>query len=161
MRFYDFDPGELADDNNPNLDMAVDPKAHWALRNIDRFPIEVNTADREMLLRIPGLGQTSADRIIAARRLGPVHWDHLRKLGVVMKRAQYFLTASGKFHGRLQPGSPFLRDVLSDLRDPEQLSLFDAPPALPEGPKSPQVALPAPALALPAPTLPSFHNLVG
>ena len=125
LRFYGFEVNELADDNNPHLDMAVDPKASWALRNIDKFPIEVNRADREMLLRIPGVGQISADRIIAARRLGPVKWDDLKKMGVVMKRAQYFLTAQGKFLGRLQPDSPFLREVMSDMRDPDQVSLHD------------------------------------
>ncbi|MCL2545782.1 MAG: putative DNA modification/repair radical SAM protein [Oscillospiraceae bacterium] len=141
FRFYGFEPSDLADDRHPNLDMAVDPKAAWALRNIHHFPIEINTADREMLMRIPGLGQISADRIIAARRLAPVQWDHLKKLGVVMKRAQYFLTAAGKFCGKLQPDSPFLRDVLSDLRDPEQTSMFDAPKALPAHEDAPKVII--------------------
>jgi putative DNA modification/repair radical SAM protein len=149
MRFYSFSPGELADEQNPNLDMRIDPKANWALRHINQFPVEVNTADRETLLRIPGMGQISADRIIAARRLGPVHWDHLNKMGVVMKRAQYFLTAAGKFHGRLQPDSPFLRDVLSDLRDPEQLSLYDKPLELTAGSGNAIPIAAVPSLAFP------------
>ncbi len=163
MRFYSFEPDELADAHNPNLDMAVDPKTAWALRHVDRFPVEVNTADRELLLRIPGVGQKSADRIIAARRYGPLRWESLRQLGVVMKRAQYFLTAGGRFHGRMQPDSPYLHDVLSDLRDPEQTSLFDKPatPLL----AAPTTVTPAPLpqqpklLQLPTPTV-QLHDLV-
>ena len=124
LRFYQFQVNELLSENNPNLDLAVDPKTNWALNNLHIFPIEVNRADREMLLRIPGLGPTSVDRIVHARRMGRVNWDDLRKMGAVLKRAQYFLTANGKFHGRLQPDSQFLHGALVQEPTQEQLSMF-------------------------------------
>ena len=76
----------------PMLDEAVDPKTSYALRNPHLFPIDVNTADFEWLLRVPGIGHKSARRIVAARRHGTVRWEHLRTMGVVLKRAQYFIT---------------------------------------------------------------------
>ena len=132
LRFYGFRAEELLDDQNPDFNPLVDPKCSWALAHLDFFPVEVNTADYETLLRIPGIGVTSAKRILAARRIGPLHTDDLKKLGVVMKRAQYFLTASH----RTVPGLLFTPDSLlqnlisaerSSLPQPQfqQLSLFD------------------------------------
>jgi putative DNA modification/repair radical SAM protein len=99
IRYYGFDCGELVDDEHPNLDQAFDPKTGWALRHLDRFPVEVNTADHEQLLRIPGIGVRSAERILALRRVKRVRFDDLKKLSVVIKRAKYFLTADGRYHG--------------------------------------------------------------
>ena len=99
LQLYGFTPEEIAPADAPNLVNDFDPKAAWALRNLRLFPIEVNTADYEMLLRIPGIGQTYARRILAARRQCRVTHDVLRQLGVSMKRSQYFLTADGKFAG--------------------------------------------------------------
>ncbi|MCL2747671.1 MAG: putative DNA modification/repair radical SAM protein [Oscillospiraceae bacterium] len=142
MRFYSFEPEEILSDASPLLDPQIDPKCAWALRHPEFFPVEVNAASYETLLRVPGLGVISAKRIIAARRLGPIALEDLRKLGVVMKRASYFLTASGKFGGRMQPGNPFLRHALIERDDGAQLSLFH-----PAGLALPGAIQPAPALA--------------
>lgn len=99
LRFYGFTADEMFTDDNPNLDLELDPKITWALRNIQRFPIEVNKASLDELLRIPGLGTTSALRIIRQRKVSSVKYDDLKKMGVVLKRAKYFLTCSGKYYG--------------------------------------------------------------
>ena len=123
---------ELLDEQAPSFDPRLDPKCCWALRHPEFFPVEVNRADYEALLRVPGLGVVSARRILTARRTGPLRLENLPKLGVVMKRAQYFLTANG----RMADGLRFTQDSLlrnliaveqSLLPQPEmrQLSLFD------------------------------------
>ena len=124
MRFYYFDPDELLDELNPMLQLDVDPKCDWALRHPEQFPIEVNTAPLRQLLRIPGVGVTSAKRIIEARRMSGLRLDDLRKLGVVMKRAQFFLTANGKFGGILEPGHHMLRAHMVDGTGMAQMSMF-------------------------------------
>ena len=132
LRFYGFRAEELLDEETQDFDTRVDPKCSWALAHLDAFPVEVNTAAYETLLRIPGVGVTSARRIRSARRVGPLHIDGLRKLGVVMKRAQYFLTASGKMAEglRFTPDS-VLRGLIAAERpslpqqEMVQLSLFD------------------------------------
>ncbi|WP_022824159.1 putative DNA modification/repair radical SAM protein [Hymenobacter norwichensis] len=96
MRFYGFQADEILDPAHPFLDLEVDPKLAWALRNRHVFPIDVNTADFEMILRIPGVGARSAKRIVAARRFAPITLDHLHKFGVVLKRAKFFLTCRGQ-----------------------------------------------------------------
>lgn len=96
LRFYGFRAEELLDEKNPDFNPLVDPKCSWALAHLDFFPVEVNTADYEALLRIPGVGVISARRILSARRARRLRPEDLGKMGVVMKRAQYFLTASGK-----------------------------------------------------------------
>ncbi len=96
LRFYGFHASELLDADSPDFDPRLDPKCCWALRHPEWFPVEVNRADYEALLRVPGVGVVSAKRILVARRAGPLRADDLRKLGVVMKRAQYFLTCSGR-----------------------------------------------------------------
>ena len=135
LRFYGFRAEELLDEEHPEFDSRVDPKCFWALTHLDFFPVEVNTADYETLLRIPGVGVRSARRILAARRSGQLHVDDLKKLGVVMKRAQYFLTASGKMPDglRFTPDS-LLRGLIAAERpllpqqEAVQLSLFDEVP---------------------------------
>ena len=132
LRFYGFRAEELLDEDHPAFDTEVDPKCSWALAHLDFFPVEVNRADRESLLRVPGVGVLSARRILAARRAGPLHIEDLKKLGVVMKRAQYFLTASGRMAEglRFTPDS-LLRSLIAAERpllpqqEGEQLSLFD------------------------------------
>jgi len=134
LRFYGFRAEELLDEGNPDFDPRVDPKCSWALAHLNFFPVEVNTADYESLLRIPGVGIVSARRILSARRTGPLHMENLPKLGVVMKRAQYFLTASGKTADglRFTPDS-LLRGLIAAehplLPQPpmEQLSLTGRP----------------------------------
>jgi putative DNA modification/repair radical SAM protein len=142
MRFYDFTPDELLDEAAPHLDTALDPKALWAIRHPEFFPVEVNSRRYEDLLRVPGLGIKSAQRIAEARRNGKLRWEHLRKLGVVMKRAQYFVTAQGQYEGRLPVGSPFLREVLAERAQMPQLSMFS-------GGESPALPLSAPLDRLP------------
>lgn len=99
LRYYGFKANELLDEQNPNFDINLDPKAFWALNNLDKFPLEVNNAPYETLLRVPGIGVTSALRIIKSRRLCNLSYDNLKKIGVVLKRARYFITCSGKFYG--------------------------------------------------------------
>ena len=134
LRFYGFRAEELLDAQHPDFNPLVDPKCSWALAHLDFFPVEVNTADYEALLRIPGVGVTSAKRILVARRAGRLRVEDLRKMGVVMKRAQYFLTASGKrAEGLLFTPDSLLRNLIAAERpllpgaEPLQLSLFDAP----------------------------------
>ncbi|MDL2278314.1 putative DNA modification/repair radical SAM protein [Parabacteroides sp. OttesenSCG-928-G07] len=92
LRFYQFKVDEIVDDAYPDLDLEIDPKLAWALRHPEFFPVDVNTADYEMLLRIPGLGVKSAQQIITARRYSKLGEYQLKKIGVVMKKARYFIT---------------------------------------------------------------------
>ena len=96
MRFYGFQAEEIVSEANPFLSDEVDPKALWAMRNMHLFPIEINTCDFETILRVPGIGRTSALRIVGARRNGPLDFDDLKRIGVVLKRARYFITCRGK-----------------------------------------------------------------
>ncbi|MDD4797842.1 MAG: putative DNA modification/repair radical SAM protein, partial [Eubacteriales bacterium] len=96
MRFYGFDAEEILDDATPQLDDTLDPKCAWALRNPQFFPIDVARAPLETLLRVPGIGPVSARRIVSARRYGGLTLEDVRRCGVVMKRAQYFITCRGK-----------------------------------------------------------------
>ena len=131
LRFYHFRAEELLDEDHPNFNPLLDPKCCWALNHPAFFPVEVNTADYEVLLRVPGIGVTSARRILTARRVGPLGFDGLKKLGVVLKRAQYFLTCSGRALEGLRVGPQGALRHLAALEArttpeqlPEQLSLF-------------------------------------
>jgi putative DNA modification/repair radical SAM protein len=168
MRFYDFTPDELLSEADPLLDSTLDPKCAWALRHPEQFPVEANSAPYETLLRVPGVGVVSARRIVTARRQSVLRLEDLHRLGVVMKRARYFLTARGVFGGSMLPGSPFLREALVERSDDGQLSLFAPPPApgpaLPPAPDKSAATL-APALAAgvdkpSAHSLPLTHDLV-
>ncbi|HPE15927.1 MAG TPA: putative DNA modification/repair radical SAM protein, partial [Oscillospiraceae bacterium] len=140
LRYYGFDASELLDEAHPDFDPALDPKACWALRHPSFFPVEANRADLEALLRVPGIGRVSARRILTARRLGPLRFEDLKRLGVVLKRAQYFLTCAGKCMAGLRLGPETARRGLlleergSLLPAPafEQLCLFAAPGAAPD-----------------------------
>ncbi|MDR0811690.1 MAG: putative DNA modification/repair radical SAM protein [Paludibacter sp.] len=94
MRFYGFGVDEIVNEQHPNLELEIDPKLSWALRNPQHFPINVNTADYEMILRVPGIGVKSAQLIVSSRRFGRLTSDNLKKIGVVMKRAKYFITCN-------------------------------------------------------------------
>ncbi|MCI8537787.1 MAG: putative DNA modification/repair radical SAM protein [Oscillospiraceae bacterium] len=131
LRYYHFKAEELLDEQNPNFDPRVDPKCSWALQHMDFFPVEVNRADYETLLRVPGVGVTSARRILEVRRWHSLDFSGLKKLGVVLKRAQFFLTCSGKMAEGLRINSDgVLRHLVALERpalagpEPEQLSLF-------------------------------------
>ncbi|HHV30443.1 putative DNA modification/repair radical SAM protein [Acetivibrio mesophilus] len=97
LRFYGFSADELLDERNPDFDPQLDPKANWAVNNISLFPVEVNRADYEMLLRVPGIGVRSAKKIIMARKVKSLCFEDLKKLGVVLKRARFFITCKGKY----------------------------------------------------------------
>ena len=131
LRFYGFRAEELLEPDRPDFDTRVDPKCSWALRHLDFFPVEVNRADYEALLRVPGVGVVSARRILVSRRVRRLRIEDLPKLGVVMKRAQYFLTASGRMAEGLQfTQDSLLRNLIAAERPAlpqavfEQLSLF-------------------------------------
>jgi putative DNA modification/repair radical SAM protein len=94
MRFYQFKVDEIVNEKHPNLELEIDPKLSWALRNPHYFPVNINTADYEMILRIPGIGVKSAKLIVTSRRFGRLNSGQLKKMGVVMKRAQYFITCN-------------------------------------------------------------------
>ena len=96
LRFYDFKVHELLTVDRPNFNTAIDPKADWAVRHLEIFPVEINRADYKLLLRIPGVGVKSARRIVSARRFGSLTFEDLKKIGVVLKRALYFITCNGR-----------------------------------------------------------------
>ncbi|EOR95673.1 Biotin synthase related domain containing protein [Arcticibacter svalbardensis MN12-7] len=94
MRFYGFHVKELLNTETPHLDLDIDPKLSWALRNPNQFPIDINKADLQMILRIPGIGVQSAQKIVSARRFQRLNWENLKKLGVALNRAKYFITCN-------------------------------------------------------------------
>tara|TARA_R110000764_G_scaffold219818_1_gene307620 strand:+ start:27572 stop:28834 length:1263 start_codon:yes stop_codon:yes gene_type:complete len=100
LRFYGFSVGEILNSQHPNLDMDVDPKLSWALRNLHHFPVNVNTADKRLLARIPGIGMHSVDKIVKARKFRKLNWDHLKKIGVALNRAQYFMVCESRYWER-------------------------------------------------------------
>ncbi len=109
LRFYGFDVDEIIDEQHPFLDPAVDPKANWALNHLDFFPVEVNTATYEELLRVPGIGVRGAKLIMKARKTSVLKENELRKLGIAFKRARYFITCNGNWYGQ---GVEFEYDAL-------------------------------------------------
>jgi predicted DNA-binding helix-hairpin-helix protein len=92
MRFYGFDVREIVDAENPHLDMDIDPKLGWALRNLHLFPININKADEGLIMRVPGIGVASAKKIAGARKFARLTWEHLKKIGLAYNRAKYFIT---------------------------------------------------------------------
>lgn len=130
LRFYGFSADELLDGDAPWFDLQLDPKACWALRHRDFFPVDINRADKAALLRVPGIGLRSAQRIVQARRVGPLRLDDLKGLGVVLKRARYFISLSGRCPADLDPQSARLAQRLlphpGQSPPPQQLELFSA-----------------------------------
>ena len=134
LRFYGFTAEEILDDAHPDFNPQLDPKCNWAVNNPEEFPVEVNRAPYEKLLRVPGIGVTSAKRILRARRTAKLDFDGLKRLGVVLKRANYFITCQGKSISRICTDNPaVLAGILRDRglpqggfqpEMPEQLSLF-------------------------------------
>lgn len=151
LRFYHFSAGELLSESEPNFSPYLDPKCGWALRNRHCFPVDVNTAPRAALLRVPGIGPKSADRICIARRNGRLGLDELRRIGVVLKRAQYFIVCRG-FTGARGAGRQAVAQALLDPKafetGCEQMSFLAAP-----GQSAPALSVPAaPLLAGPGQT---------
>lgn len=133
LRFYGFRADELLDDQHPNFDPMLDPKCYWAITHPEQFPVEIMTADLGRLLRVPGIGPTGARRILSARRTGLLQFDDLKKMGIVLKRAQFFILCGG----RMREGLHFTADTLAfqlqavergslPASAAQQLSLFDA-----------------------------------
>ncbi len=130
LRFYGFDVEELVPAAE-NLPLEFDPKCAWALRNMHLFPVEVNRAPLEMLLRVPGIGARSAQKILSARRYTALTFEHLQKMRVVLKRARHFITAGGKFYGAKNEFS--VRGLLAAgeaQKNARQLSMFESGTAL-------------------------------
>lgn len=137
LRFYGFKADELLDTARPNFNMIMDPKCDWAIRHLEHFPVEVNTADYQMLLRVPGIGVQSARRICRARRFASLDFDDLKKLGIVLKRAVYFITCRGRQFYPIKIDEDYITRNMIDFKDKlppairevadsyRQLSLFD------------------------------------
>ena len=135
LRFYHFEAEELLDEENQNFNVYLDPKCCWALRHLESFPVEINRADYYTLLRVPGIGYKSAGRIVKARRWGRIDFEDLKKMGVVLKRALYFITCSGKMMYPVRMDEDTITRNLLNTKErlPEgadgmtfrQLSLFD------------------------------------
>lgn len=117
MRFYNFQVNEIVNENYPTLDMELDPKASWALRHPEFFPVDVNTAPYESILRIPGVGVLSAKKIITARKYGKLNREQLQKIGVVMKRAKYFIVNKELLMSTVNEIRPeYIRKILTDKK---------------------------------------------
>lgn len=117
MRFYQFRADEIITKENPNLNVSVDPKCNWALYHLDSFPVEVEKADYHTLLRVPGIGVKSARRIIMARRRGTLDFNALKKFGVVLKRAMYFITCHGHMMVPIRLNRTFILANLLGLKE--------------------------------------------
>ncbi|MDR6969447.1 putative DNA modification/repair radical SAM protein [Flavobacterium arsenatis] len=131
MRFYGFDVHEILNVKNPYLDVDIDPKLSWALRNMEQFPIDINTADYKMILRVPGIGVGSANKIVQARKFGKLRSDQLKKIGIAYNRAKYFIRCADSVFQLNTPEAFTVKNlILSEsnskyLKVPQnQLSLF-------------------------------------
>ena len=135
LRFYGFRADELLDEKRPNFNVLLDPKEDWALRHLEFFPVEINRADYQVLLRVPGIGVKSAQRIVKARRNGNLRFEDLKRIGVVLKRALYFITCSGHMMYKTKIEEDYITRNLLAVKEKlpaeaggmtyRQLSLFD------------------------------------
>ena len=135
MRFYGFGAGELLSEKQPNFNVLLDPKADWALRHLEQFPVEINRAEYSMLLRVPGIGVKGAQKIMKARRGTILTFEHLKKLNISLKRALYFVTCNGKMMYRTKLEEDYITRNLLTVKERlpfdadgvtyKQLSLFD------------------------------------
>ena len=132
MRFYGFEVHEILNNEHPNLDLEIDPKLGWALRNLEYFPVDVNKAEKRMLARVPGLGMKSVYKILQARRFRSLNWEHLQRMGVALNRAKYFLICGSRDFERRDLTGPQLKSLLLQNSTSKyqkvlspQLNLFD------------------------------------
>ena len=127
LRFYDFKADEILDEKDPFVDPLLDPKTNWAIKNPHFFPIEINKATYKELLKVPGIGVTSAKRIVMTRKYSTIRYEHLKKLGIVIKRAKYFIVVNGEFLGFKKENPELLRNTLMEKEKmvTEQLRLFN------------------------------------
>jgi len=128
MRFYGFKVEEIVDDAFPDLDLEMDPKSSFALRNLDLFPVDINKADYHQILRVPGIGVKSAKKIVSARKFTKLREEHLKKIGVIWKRAQYFINCQGMTNQLITKPTELIANQLKPARlqkkNTNQLSLF-------------------------------------
>ncbi|TVZ14398.1 putative DNA modification/repair radical SAM protein [Maribacter sp. MAR_2009_72] len=132
LRFYGFSVNEILDADNPNLDMDIDPKLMWALRNLNFFPVDINKADKHILARIPGVGMGSVNKILNGRKFRKLNWDHLKKMGVALNRAKFFIICNSTDWERrdldaIRIRSMILQNLKSKFKNQytNQLSLFN------------------------------------
>ena len=127
LRFYEFKADEILNEKDPFVDPLLDPKTNWAIKNFHFFPIEINKASYRELLRVPGIGVTSAKRIVMTRKYSTIRYEHLKKLGIVIKRAKYFITVNGEFLGFKKENPELIRNALMEKEKMlvEQLKLFN------------------------------------
>ncbi|MHB9344159.1 putative DNA modification/repair radical SAM protein [Fusobacterium polymorphum] len=127
LRFYDFRANEILNEKDAFVDPFIDPKTNWAIKNFKLFPIEINKASYKELLRVPGIGVTSAKRIVMTRKYSTIRYEHLKKLGIVIKRAKYFITVNGEFLGFKKENPELIRKTLMEKEKMlvEQLKLFN------------------------------------
>jgi len=127
LRFYEFKADEILNEKDPFVDPLLDPKTNWAIKNFHFFPIEINKASYRELLRVPGIGVTSAKRIVMTRKYSTIRYEHLKKLGIVIKRAKYFITVNGEFLGFKKENPELIRNALMEKGKmvAEQLKLFN------------------------------------
>ncbi len=135
LRYYGFGAAELLSEQRPNFNIFLDPKCDWAVRHLEQFPVEINRADYQTLLRVPGIGVKSARRIVGARKSASLNFDDLKKIGVVLKRALYFITCSGRMMYRTKLEEDYIVRNMIDAKENfpftkdgmtyRQLSLFD------------------------------------
>lgn len=128
LRFYNFRADEILNEKDPFVDPFLDPKTNWAIKNSHLFPIEINKASYKELLRVPGIGVTSAKRIVMTRKYSTIRYEHLKKLGVVIKRAKYFITVNEEFLGFKKENPELIRNAIMEKEKlvAEQLKLFNA-----------------------------------
>ena len=135
LRFYGFEASELLDEKRPFFNVLLDPKEDWAVRHLEQFPVEINSAPIELLLRVPGIGVKSAQRIVAARRGASLSFPDLKKIGVVLKRALYFVTCNGRMMYPVKLDEDYIVRNLTEVNERiqfgsdgmsyRQMSLFD------------------------------------
>lgn len=127
LRFYEFKADEILDEKDPFVDPLLDPKTNWVIKNPHFFPIEINKATYRELLKVPGIGVTSAKRIVMTRKYSTIRYEHLKKLGIVIKRAKYFITVNGEFLGFKKENPELIRNALMEKEKMliEQLKLFN------------------------------------
>jgi putative DNA modification/repair radical SAM protein len=125
IRLYGYEAQDILSPDQPHLSAEFDPKVNWALNHLDFFPVDINTADYESLLRVPGLGLISANKIITQRKVARLDFEDLKKIGVVIKRAQYFITVNGRFYGTHDLHRAKLEHSLSERKDSQKQLEFD------------------------------------
>lgn len=127
IRCYGFSSSDILNEEEKFLDEELDPKTKWALRNYHMFPIEINTAPYELLIKVPGIGLKSAKKIVTSRKKSSLNFDNLKNIGVVLKRAKYFITCNGKYYGKIYNNPEIVKKLITSKKQTNslQLSLFD------------------------------------